>query len=46
MSKRDNVPPKCGGCGHELNDHYHLKSEGYGCIGDSGKCICPTFLIK
>jgi hypothetical protein len=43
-SKRDIAVAKCAGCGHLLNDHYHIKSEGYGCIGD--KCNCPTFLIK
>jgi len=46
MSKRDIQVPKCGGCEHVLKEHYHLKSEGHGCIGDSGKCMCITFLIK
>ena len=36
---------KCKSCGHVLNEHYQLKSTGYSCVGESGKCTCISFSV-
>ncbi|MDE1767695.1 MAG: hypothetical protein KGI27_15700, partial [Thaumarchaeota archaeon] len=34
---------KCKSCGHDLKEHYHLKSDGYGCVGNGENCACISF---
>lgn len=46
VSKRNIATAKCGSCEHTLTEHYHIKSNGYGCIGDGHKCNCSTFIVE